>query len=662
MGCVPSAEKGDFHAHYQLGAKVLQGEFSQVRMCRAKDSHADRSVKVADLRRQDRKQASARTVDRTLLRRAQREGRIWRKLGEHPNIVRLLDVRTSPNLYFFVTEKIEYGFLYVLERLPVLDEQTIARFMRDGLNALAYVHSHGIAHCDVQPDNFVCSERPLVLKLGGFSSAQPLPHHKTQAPLKGESGSPAFMSPEMLGTKHYDQKTDVWSIGVIAYVLLFGHFPYRGSDKTIKSLKDSIRLGKPEPNFEPWRKSKHNCAVTQEAKDFCQELLHRYPMKRVTAEEARQLPFIEGADEKLPEFETGKQTLVPMLYGALRAGAFYGYSCTDEPNDLDFLLNYQQFQYHGPIKPWTRMRSQASLLKAAVDKTHNFHSHSGEFPSELPANAYGSHSSPRHLDVDFLAAQSPFFKKGPTWDTLADFSGADYLHLPPTASHEGVPPPPPPGPPPMPTHSTDSRLFGEAEVMQRDESKKSKGGRKSGRQRPSQRGELPTTGEAATTSFDAVQMVLIEQAANVGDGSQGFVGGASQSADARGFRRSNSKNKQQDANGEAEMGASNSMGNSMSVNKFRRSGTAAAMGALAPGNLNKQGSKEMELMKDLQGELHPEDKQLARAMQKGLSSHDMSRRLDMPLEGGEEAMVPRKSKQELVEKSKDSSSWIHGFY
>eukprot|EP00971_Amphidinium_carterae_P171895 3408165-Amphidinium_carterae.1 len=116
-----------------------------------------------------------------------------------------------------------------------------------------------MAHCNINPDSFVCSEKPLTLKLSGFGClAQMRSNQNVLVQLKGEAGVPGFMSPEMLGTKHYDQKTDLWSLGVVAYVLLFGQFPYKSPDRTVKGLKEAIRHGKPDPTYEPWKQSKHN--------------------------------------------------------------------------------------------------------------------------------------------------------------------------------------------------------------------------------------------------------------------------------------------------------------------------------------------------------------------------------------------------------------------
>jgi len=579
MGCSESSSstraKG-FHEEYQIGALIVQGQFTQVRAARLGGEKGETvSVKILDIRSQEPRQNSQREEDRRLLRRGSHEERIWRVLDDHPSLVKLLDVRRSEGLYFFVTEKVEYSLLYAFERMSRFDEQTVAKFMRDCLHGLKHMHDKGVAHCDVQPDNFVCSEKPLAFKLTGLGSAQVIRSGANQRiKLQGESGSPAFMSPEMIGAKYYDQKTDIWSAGVLAYVLLFGQFPYKG-EKTVWGLKNAIKVGKPEPTFEPYRQSKRsNSQITADAKDFCVELLHRHPLKRVSAEEALALPFITGADQPLPRFENGRQTLVPMLCGAILAGAFYNSPNQDELCELDYLLNYQQLKHHGPITPWTKPRRQASLLKAAMDK--------GKRMKEQ-GSADFSQTSQAFEPVSSQTTAATILDIPMDHDHSRSFETLDGSRLAtPTNSH--------------PLHA--------------------------GRGRSSE--TLASKDSKPLVSFESGVEVVVPQSQDrsVADTPDAPV-------------------------------ESDEDGNPVSASNFRRAGSG---GFPTTPTKRKSVSRHAEVVEKMHEKLHEQDKQLGKAMQKGLSSHSLTQH-----DANAETPGSRKT-PDHVERSKDSSSWIHGFY
>jgi len=367
--------------------------------------------------------------------------------------------------------------------------------------------------------------------------------------------------------------------------------------------------------------------------------LNSATLSRVGADEALNLAYIDGADEQLPEFEDGYQTLIPMLCGALKAGAFYSYLCSDDPTDLDFLLSFQQFHDQGPIQPWTKARQQKSLLKEAMEKQLRGQA-SGDLTSDEKRTRLGLGSSGSFGDLVPVASPSPNFRTSNTFETLAAFSGQPLV-------------PDDSGSQPLGQRSrglggSASRSFGLGDA---DESHRAKSPHRSNRHRPStRRGESASSMDAPDGSVDPARMQLIE---NTDDAH-------ARSADAAAFQSNR-----------------NTMSNSMSMAKFRRSGTGNALtggeashGTAGParGMLTRSGSKDVDIFKDLHSEIHPEDLAVAKSMQKGLSSHALNRGMSKALDGNdsdeehEQRMTPRKSKQEMVEQSKDSSNWIHGFY
>mmetsp|Transcript_26155 Transcript_26155/g.61002 ORF Transcript_26155/g.61002 Transcript_26155/m.61002 type:complete len:604 (-) Transcript_26155:110-1921(-) len=362
MGCA-SSKPPSFHESYTIGAKVWQGDFVQVRVAKQPYGIDDYAVRIVDLRERVPREEKVDKANPKLLEEAATEAALWQKLGSHDNILRLREVFFEDWLAYFLTDHCEYTFLYVVERMTSLNEQSLARFFRDVLRALEHIHSCGIIHCDVKPDNFMITSSPYVLKLTGFGAAGVVASKGSyKGERRGTAGTSAFMSPEMLGTKRYEFKADVWSLGVTAYVLFFGNFPYKS--------EENVKSGKPDISYEPWRVSRKNTKLSPKALAFCKELLNRYPLKRPSAEAALKLQYIEEADSnEVPTDDNGAvQTLLPNFCGAIRAGAF-SRLVDPEVDDVDHILNYHQYRHSGPITPWTKQRQLGSLLYGAMEKT-----------------------------------------------------------------------------------------------------------------------------------------------------------------------------------------------------------------------------------------------------------------------------------------------------
>mmetsp|Transcript_54359 Transcript_54359/g.129526 ORF Transcript_54359/g.129526 Transcript_54359/m.129526 type:complete len:494 (-) Transcript_54359:199-1680(-) len=385
MGGKTSKQPSNFHKLYRVGGRVWCGDDFQVRIVRSVGGNLaiqlDNAVQVYDLRVRTEKGVQE-AVDPQRLRDVQKEASIWLKAGVHENVLQLLKLYVEEPVAYSVTELAEYSLLYVLERMPQLNEAPLARFFRGICRALAHLHEHGVLHRDVRPENVLCAGKRFTVKLTGFGCAC----SATKAGVRGEAGVSGFMSPEMCSGGRCDGRTDVWSLGVIAYLLFYGDFPYKSANTSPEGVKQAIKTGEPPARFEPWAVSRKNTALSTKAESFCRELLERTPSKRRTAMKALELPYMLEADgsDDAPEVDGKRQTLLPMLCGAVVNGAF-GSHLIDVPElDLDFYLNFAQFKYHGSIVPWTRPRPQASLLKAALDRsTYNLTEDQDGLPQAL---------------------------------------------------------------------------------------------------------------------------------------------------------------------------------------------------------------------------------------------------------------------------------------
>ncbi|XP_036189343.1 MAP kinase-activated protein kinase 3 isoform X6 [Myotis myotis] len=173
----------------------------------------------------------------------------WQASGG-PHIVRILDVyenmHRNKRCLLIIMECMEGGELFsrIQERGDqAFTEREAAEIMRDIGTAIQFLHSQNIAHRDVKPENllYTSKERDAVLKLTDFGFAK----ETTQNALQTPCYTPYYVAPEVLGPEKYDKSCDMWSLGVIMYILLCGFPPfYSNTGQAISpGMKRRIRLG-----------------------------------------------------------------------------------------------------------------------------------------------------------------------------------------------------------------------------------------------------------------------------------------------------------------------------------------------------------------------------------------------------------------------------------
>jgi len=224
--------------------------------------------------------------------------------------------------------------------------------------------------CIDRQDNFLCTGENMTVKLCDFGLAEVLPTAKSE--LKGVYGTAPFMSPEMLGAGGYGTATDVWSLGVIAYVLLFGQFPYQPVETTAKAMKAAILSGVPAPTFRPRQSLEigDNSRTSAAALDFLHATLSRNKNARPSAAAALKMPWLNIKAQ--PGDPWSAPSLRPMLYAAKRTGAFdtRGVSSHDKSSSVDHLLN--ALHTGGSTTPMSR--GSSALSGRRTDRTHSEYS------------------------------------------------------------------------------------------------------------------------------------------------------------------------------------------------------------------------------------------------------------------------------------------------
>ena len=214
---------------------------------------------------------------------------------EHGSIVKLVDVFEDDVCIHLVTDLCKGGELYdkIYEKasyptdgVACFAEGEAKKIMSQILNAVRYMHDHDVVHRDLKPENilFETADVDSPVKIIDFGLART--HNAREAPMSSVAGTPYYIAPEVL-RRQYGRSCDLWSVGVIAYVLLAGYPPFNGKDDT--EVRRAVLDGR--YCFPPGDWS----GISREALDFIRKLLQMDTILRMTAEQALCHPWITGA-------------------------------------------------------------------------------------------------------------------------------------------------------------------------------------------------------------------------------------------------------------------------------------------------------------------------------------------------------------------------------
>lgn len=195
-------------------------------------------------------------------------------LSPHPNILRIYDVVEDDDSLSMVLDLCQPLTLFDRIVDQSLSEVQAASVMKQLLEAVAHCHRLGIAHRDIKPDNILFDSKD-VLKVADFGSAE---WFGEGGSMSGVVGTPLYVAPEVLSGREYNEKVDVWSNGVILYIMLSGIPPFYGeSAEEIFEAVLRANLRFPSRIFR---------SVSSAAKDLMRKMICRDPSRRLSAEQA----------------------------------------------------------------------------------------------------------------------------------------------------------------------------------------------------------------------------------------------------------------------------------------------------------------------------------------------------------------------------------------
>jgi len=262
--------------HYMLSDELGRGAFAKVRRGQNNKSGDIVAVKIIDKNNIDVKVESLKTEVKILMN------------VSHENIVNLLDVFEDDDKLYLVMELMTGGELFdkICNDHPYgYSEKQAADLARQIIEAVKYLHERGVIHRDLKPENllFSSSDEFANLKLSDFGLAK---IYSGDTLARTACGSPNYVAPEVLlnEARGYTFVVDMWSVGVIVYVLLCGFCPF--FDENTPKLFKAITAGDYSFPAPYWNE------ISEDAKDFIRRLLVVNPDKRMTPASALEHSWI----------------------------------------------------------------------------------------------------------------------------------------------------------------------------------------------------------------------------------------------------------------------------------------------------------------------------------------------------------------------------------
>lgn len=277
------------HGRYELGRILGHGSFAKVYLARNLQSGKSVAMKVV---------GKEKVIKVGMMEQVKREISVM-KMVKHPNIVELHEVMASKTKIYFAMELVRGGELFAKVSNGRLPEETARHYFKQLISAVDFCHSRGVYHRDLKPENLLL-DNDGNLKVTDFGLSAFSDDLLQDVLLHTACGTPAYVAPEVLGKKGYDgAKADIWSCGVILYVLLAGCLPFK--DDNIVSLYRKIYKG--DFKCPPW--------MSPDARRLIVRMLDPNPSNRITISKIMECSWFKRKPANSVEVIDDEKTVIP---------------------------------------------------------------------------------------------------------------------------------------------------------------------------------------------------------------------------------------------------------------------------------------------------------------------------------------------------------------
>ena len=265
---------------YEVKQKIGKGKFGLVKCGINKETNKQVAIKITAKKNMDKSDLELAKVEIDIL-----------KISQHPNIIKLYDIYENENYIYIIMEYCSGGDLlsYFEYYEYQLKETKVCEIIHKLSMAIYFLHSYGIVHRDLKPENILMTDLTpeADIRLLDFGLSKIIGNEeKCTEPY----GTLSFVAPEVLQGKPYDKSVDLWSIGIITFLLLCGYLPFDDKHSEREIARQTIQDPVPFEN-KIWSK------YTPEARTFVEGLLQKKPEKRYSIKELLEHPWIKKMDK-----------------------------------------------------------------------------------------------------------------------------------------------------------------------------------------------------------------------------------------------------------------------------------------------------------------------------------------------------------------------------
>mmetsp|Transcript_8640 Transcript_8640/g.17507 ORF Transcript_8640/g.17507 Transcript_8640/m.17507 type:complete len:400 (+) Transcript_8640:2123-3322(+) len=294
LSALTRAASRDVLDFYELGDLLGEGGFAKVVRGKDRETGETFAVKIIAKQSSDEEEMDFLARELNIMKRVR-----------HPNVIRTYDIFDSKKSLHIVLEFMEAGTLHeIFQKKRPFSEEQAQSVLREIMQGVEYLHGRNIVHRDLKLKNILCRSLsfPLGCKLADFGLSNFVgARTMSKVILQSQVGSPHYVAPEVLKGGLYGPAVDIWSVGVIAHVLLTGKYPFAG--KTMQETLERVSKGHVVFKSNVWKD------VNLNAFEFVKQCLKDNPDERLNARQALQDPWL--TDDRLKSQGQTQSTIQP---------------------------------------------------------------------------------------------------------------------------------------------------------------------------------------------------------------------------------------------------------------------------------------------------------------------------------------------------------------